>query len=78
MNHLTRLVAHLAWADAEVLSGLRAAKNVEPACHELFAHILGAEALWFMGPTIADRWRGRFGWGRPGREAGLAWGRTHP
>jgi uncharacterized damage-inducible protein DinB len=46
MNHLTRLAAHLAWADAEVLSGLRAAKNDEPACLELFAHILGAEAVW--------------------------------
>ena len=46
MSHLTRLVAHLAWADAEVLSGLRAATNAEPACLELFAHILGAEAVW--------------------------------
>ena len=45
-THLARLVAHLAWADAEVLRSLRQAQNPDPAVVELFGHVLGAEAVW--------------------------------
>lgn len=46
MTHLSRLFAHLEWADARTLKALRAASALEPATLELYAHILGAEATW--------------------------------
>jgi uncharacterized damage-inducible protein DinB len=39
-------MAHLAWADAEVLRSLREAKDRDPAVVALFGHVLGAEAVW--------------------------------
>jgi len=44
--HLSKLVAHLAWADDRVLASLRSATAADPACLELFAHILAAEHVW--------------------------------
>lgn len=46
MQHLTRLVAHLAWADDRVLAALRSATTPDPTCLELFAHVLAAEHVW--------------------------------
>ncbi|MGH7532471.1 MAG: DinB family protein [Gemmatimonadales bacterium] len=46
MTHLSRLIAHLEWADARTLKSLRAASTLDPATLELYAHILGAEATW--------------------------------
>jgi len=44
--HLSRLIAHLAWADDLVLAGLRSATNPDPTCLELFAHVLASEHVW--------------------------------
>jgi uncharacterized damage-inducible protein DinB len=44
MNHLSRLVAHLGWADNLVLESLR--PDADAGALELFGHILGAEAVW--------------------------------
>ncbi|MEO8293897.1 MAG: DinB family protein [Gemmatimonadota bacterium] len=41
-----KLFAHTEWADLEVLAVLRGSDTIEPACLELFAHILGAEHVW--------------------------------
>jgi uncharacterized damage-inducible protein DinB len=46
MQHLTKLIAHLAWADDRVLAALRSATTLDPACLELFAHVLAAEHVW--------------------------------
>ena len=46
MQHLTKLVAHLAWADDRVLAALRSATAPDPSCLELFAHVLAAEHVW--------------------------------
>ncbi|MGH7591144.1 MAG: DinB family protein [Gemmatimonadales bacterium] len=46
MTHLSRLIAHLEWADGRTLKALRAASALDPATLELYAHILGAEATW--------------------------------
>jgi uncharacterized damage-inducible protein DinB len=42
MDHLTKLIAHLAWADDRVLAALRATAP-DPSCLEVFAHVLAAE-----------------------------------
>jgi len=44
--HLSKLVAHLAWADDRVLAALRSATAPDPSCLELFAHVLAAEHVW--------------------------------
>lgn len=46
MQHLTRLLAHLTWADDRVLAALRSATAPDPACLELLAHVLAAEHVW--------------------------------
>ena len=46
MRYLSRLNAHLAWADQLVLESLERAANTDGSCLELFAHILGAEHVW--------------------------------
>jgi uncharacterized damage-inducible protein DinB len=46
VTYLTKLLAHLEWADARVLQGLRDASSPAPRALELYAHILGAEHVW--------------------------------
>jgi uncharacterized damage-inducible protein DinB len=46
MDHLKRLMDHLAWADERVLASLRQARVSHPAAIALYAHILGAEHAW--------------------------------
>jgi uncharacterized protein (DUF885 family) len=46
MDHLTKLISHLAWADDRVLAALRSADAPDPNCLELFAHVLAAEHVW--------------------------------
>jgi uncharacterized damage-inducible protein DinB len=46
MDHLRRLVAHLAWADARVGQAMGEAGALDSACLERYAHILGAEHTW--------------------------------
>jgi uncharacterized damage-inducible protein DinB len=46
LDHLHRLVDHMAWADERVLASLRAARNAAPAAFTLYAHVLGAEHTW--------------------------------
>ncbi len=38
--------AHLSWADARALAGLRQAPGDEPRARELLAHVIGAEGVW--------------------------------
>ncbi len=45
LDHIRRLFAHLAWADAHVLESIRQAGNPARA-RELFAHVLGCELVW--------------------------------
>lgn len=45
MDHLRRLIDHLAWADRRVFETLRDPAPIGPAV-EMFAHILGAEHIW--------------------------------
>ena len=44
-DHLHRLFAHLAWADAHAIQALREAGD-PPRARELMAHIVGAELVW--------------------------------
>lgn len=46
VQHLSKLVTHLAWADDRVLASLRSATSPEPSCLELFAHVLASEHVW--------------------------------
>lgn len=46
MHHLSKLVSHLSWADDRVLAALRSATTPDPACLELFAHVLASEHVW--------------------------------
>jgi uncharacterized damage-inducible protein DinB len=46
MNHLERLVEHMAWADERALSSLRQCRTPLPAAIGLYSHILGAEHAW--------------------------------
>jgi uncharacterized damage-inducible protein DinB len=46
VQHVSRLVAHLAWADDRVLAALRSATTPDPSCLALFAHVLAAEHVW--------------------------------
>ena len=46
IEHLRRLIDHLAWADTLVLEGLRRSPGSDPAALEYFAHVLAAEHLW--------------------------------
>ena len=44
--HFTRLFAYDAWANQEVLAGLRAAPEIPARALGWIAHILGSERLW--------------------------------
>jgi uncharacterized damage-inducible protein DinB len=44
LEYLRRLIAHLRWADEQVLERLRA--GTDERALRLFAHILGAEKVW--------------------------------
>src|ERR1700741_1775046 len=46
IEQLDRLFAHLAWADAAALEGLRTAPEVHGDVRRVFAHVLGAEHVW--------------------------------
>jgi uncharacterized damage-inducible protein DinB len=46
IEHFTRLFAYDAWANQEVLAGLRTAVMPQPRALELIAHIFSAERLW--------------------------------
>ena len=46
LDHLRRLVEHLAWADRQVLSALRGARNSPAPAFNLYSHVLGAEHTW--------------------------------
>ena len=45
-DHFNRLFAHLAWADARVLQGLRSAQSVLKSIMDLYCHVLGSEHVW--------------------------------
>ena len=58
MNHLRRLIGHLGWADRLVDDALKRAKTVDPTVVNLYAHLLGAEHVWYsrlggQTPTVA-------------------------
>ncbi|HSE68674.1 MAG TPA: hypothetical protein VLB12_16905, partial [Gemmatimonadales bacterium] len=44
---ISRLIAHMAWADQLVLESLERATEPTPDSLELLAHVLGAEHVWF-------------------------------
>lgn len=46
VQHLSKLVTHLAWADDRVLASLRSATTPDASCVELFAHVLASEHVW--------------------------------
>ena len=46
LDTLRRLLGHLRWADERALAALRAAKPLPERALEIYAHILGAEAVW--------------------------------
>lgn len=46
LEHLRRQFAYDAWANREVLVGLRASARPSPRLLQLLAHILSAERLW--------------------------------
>jgi uncharacterized damage-inducible protein DinB len=45
-DHLTRLVEHMAWADARALKALRKSEGASELAHSELAHVLGAEHVW--------------------------------
>ena len=46
MTMMSRLIAHMAWADQLVLESLERATEPTPDSLELLAHVLGAEHVW--------------------------------
>jgi len=52
-DYLRKLVDHLKWADAAVLEALRASPGSGARALQIYAHILGAEAVWLA--RIAER-----------------------
>lgn len=50
---LQKLVAHLSWADSAVLAALRDAPGTDQRALTLYAHVVGAEAVWIA--RIAGR-----------------------
>jgi uncharacterized damage-inducible protein DinB len=46
VDHFKRLFAYDAWANQEVLAGLRAAAQAPARSAEFIAHLLAAERLW--------------------------------
>ena len=54
MSHaLHQLVAHLVWADSAVLAALRESPGPDTRGRTLYAHVVGAEAVWIA--RIAGR-----------------------
>jgi len=51
MDHLRRLVEHLAWADTRALESLRRCRTPLPAAISLYSHVLGAEHTWLTRIT---------------------------
>ena len=45
-TYIRKLVDHMKWADAAALDALRTSPGPEPRALTLYAHILGAEAVW--------------------------------
>jgi uncharacterized damage-inducible protein DinB len=45
-THVRKLIDHLEWADAAALDALRASPAADPKALALYAHVLGAEAVW--------------------------------
>ena len=57
MNHIRRLLDHMAWADARILESLRQ-PGIPQRALDLYAHVLGAEHRWLSRveqrvPTVA-------------------------
>ena len=46
MEHLSRLIEHLAWADRRTLGALDCLPSVDPKVLGTYAHVLGAEHIW--------------------------------
>jgi uncharacterized damage-inducible protein DinB len=44
--HIRKLIDHLKWADAAVLEALHASPGADARTLTIYAHILGAEAVW--------------------------------
>ena len=53
LGYLTKLVDHLEWADAATLHALETAPGSDTRALTVYAHILGAEAVWLA--RIAGR-----------------------
>lgn len=45
-QHLRKLIEHLEWADAAALRALRASGASDVRALTIYAHVLGAEAVW--------------------------------
>ncbi len=45
-SHLHRLFEHMAWANDQVIAGLRSAPGSDPVALQYFAHVIGAEHVW--------------------------------
>ena len=45
-DHVRKLIDHLKWADAAALDALRASPGTDRSALTLYAHVLGAEAVW--------------------------------
>lgn len=52
-GQLRKLIDHLKWADTAVLAALRAAPGSDDRALTLYAHVIGAEAVWLA--RIAGR-----------------------
>ena len=52
-GHLHKLVDHLKWADAATLESLRAPHGTGARALQIYAHVVGAEAVWLA--RIAGR-----------------------
>jgi uncharacterized damage-inducible protein DinB len=49
VRQIQRMLAHMAWADRQLLEVLRAGHGaMEPAVLRLFAHVLAAERVWLL------------------------------
>ena len=46
IDHLRKLFEHLKWADTAALGALRASPGSDTRALTIYAHILGAEAVW--------------------------------
>lgn len=46
IGYVRKLIAHLDWADAAALEALRASPGSDGTALAVYAHVLGAEAVW--------------------------------